>query len=153
MGGHGLITYASTACHGETTPCPQVQIMDSRSLNIEMFSLPFYLRTFNNCHLQGSCLNFNLERYPCFLENIDIGGPEAGLVDWTYSASRQVSFTSLVLFILLPHIFLCREQCRDFCSRFPDTDSFVWTKPEESPENQICYCKVRNTFSLHNVAL
>ena len=140
MGGHGLITYASTSCHGETTPCPQVEKFNWISLCLLWIFYSSAL-VIVNCLLKGSCLNYNLERYPCFLENMDIGGPEASLVHWIYSASRQVSF----LWVLF--IFQRREQCRDYCSGFSSADSFVWTKPEEAPENQICFCKVTNIFS------
>ena len=39
-------------------------------------------------NLQGSCLNYNLERYSCFMENIEIDGSLIG--DYVPKATRKV---------------------------------------------------------------
>ena len=78
-GSHGLLRYASTSCFGGnpalTTPCPKVnkdEKDDSGGVGVhEMSKMPIIKRGFI---LQGSCLNYNLERYSCFVENIDIVG-------------------------------------------------------------------------------
>jgi len=64
-GSHGLLTYASTSCYGGkktlTTPCPK-----------------------------GSCLNYKLKRYSCFIADIEPGGD---LVDgYGVKESRKVIF-------------------------------------------------------------
>ena len=150
MGGHGLITYASTSCHGETTPCPQVKNMDSRSF-IEYH--PVFFGSFIQVPLQLLIVSYRALAWTTIWSDT-----HAFWKTWTSEARRQAwlvlgtqhpgKFLSFGFFSSsLPYIFQHREQCRDYCSGFSSADSFVWTKPEEAPENQICFCKVRNIFS------
>ena len=83
-GSHGLLTYASTSCYGGkktlTTPCPKV----SKHENDEDFE-----EEKRRC-LQGSCLNYKLKRYSCFIADIEPGGD---LVDgYGPKESRKVIF-------------------------------------------------------------
>ena len=83
-GSHGLLTYASTSCYGGdktlTTPCPKV----SKHENDEDFE-----EEKRRC-LQGSCLNYKLKRYSCFIADIEPGGD---LVDgYGVKESRKVIF-------------------------------------------------------------
>ena len=81
-GTHGLLRYSSTFCYGDnptlTTPCPTVYFKDmtvvvmvfmkraKSQLSKEVGPKPY--------SLQGSCLNYNLERYSCFIADIETGG-------------------------------------------------------------------------------
>ena len=86
LGSHGLLTYASRSCVGGnetlTTPCPEVT---------ERIVTMLLLRAMvtGRLNLQGSCLNYNLERYSCFMENIEIDGSLVG--DYVPKATRKVS--------------------------------------------------------------
>ena len=84
LASHGLLTYASRSCVGGnetlTTPCPEVS---------ERIMMVLRAMVTGRLNLQGSCLNYNLERYSCFMENIEIDGSLVG--DYVPKATRKVS--------------------------------------------------------------
>ena len=80
-GSHGLLTYASSSCYGGnatlTTPCPKVIKHDNSPEQGQL--------------LQGSCLNYNLKRYSCFMADIFLDGSKIG--DYTVKESRQAWYS------------------------------------------------------------
>ena len=90
-GSHGLLTYASTSCYGGnstlTTPCPKVIKHDKAKAIMKK----------KDWTLQGSCLNYNLERYSCFIADIETGG---SLVDgYEVKESRKAWYSDQVLHV------------------------------------------------------
>ena len=76
-GSHGLLTYASNSCFGGTTPCPKVIIKkggEKCKRKMQKTKQKITRAGGKGLILQGSCLNYNLERYSCFVENVNILG-------------------------------------------------------------------------------
>ena len=109
-GSHGLITYASDTCAGGnetlTKPCPKVCRNTKRGyVSINRYIYICYVSKWTE--LQGSCLNYNLQRYPCFLEDVDLSG--SGVGPSVSTESKKVinilsAIARLVWIYLFPYI-------------------------------------------------